>query len=154
LRPIGVWLSSDSKAKTNECWQFEKLGEQSYKLTIVDSDSKRTEFDTHLFQLDGRRFLDCLPRNREGEGIPPHYLLRVDAIAPQLDLVVMDYGWLQKLVAEDPNAIRHVIVPKPVGESSDGDLVLAANTAELQAFLRRHAANTNAFTEPTKLKRR
>jgi len=38
--------------------------------------------------------------------------------------------------------------------SGEGDLVLTANTAELQAFLRQHAANTNAFGEPTKLKRR
>ncbi len=151
---LGAWQSTEPGANTNEFWQFEKLEGQAYKLTIVDSDGKRTEFDTRLFTLDNRRFLDCLPRNREGEGIPPHYLLRVDAIAPTFDLALLDYGWLKKLVEADPNAIRHVIVPKPVGESGDGDLVLAASTAELQAFLRKHAANTNAFSDVTKLKRR
>ncbi len=78
----------------------------------------------------------------------------MDAVAPTLDLTLLDYGWLKKLVDSDPNTIRHVIVPKPVGESGDGDLVLAASTAELQAFLRKHAANTNAFSDVTKLKRR
>jgi len=67
---------------------------------------------------------------------------------------LLDFGWLKKLVSDDPNAIRHVIVPKPLGETGDGDFVLTANTAELQAFLRKHAASTNAFTEPTRLKRR
>ena len=149
---IGVWNAPE--AKTNESWQFEKQGNQAYKLTVMDSDDKRTEFDAHLFKLDSRRYLDFLPRNREGEGIPPHYLMRVDAVAPTLDLVLLDYDWLKKLVASDPNAIRHTFVPKPIGESGDGDLVLTANTVELQAFLRKHVASTNAFADPTRLKRR
>ena len=149
---VGTWSFPESK--TNEFWQFEKLDGQTYKLTIVDSDDKRTEFDARLFTLDNRRYLDFLPRNRTGEGIPAHYLMRVDAVTPALDLALLDYGWLEKLATAEPNAIRHTFVPKPIGESGNGDLVLTANTAELQAFLRKHAANTNAFPQPTKLKRR
>jgi hypothetical protein len=148
---VGTWLGADANAKTNEFWKIEKQGEQAYKLTIVDSDDKRSEFDAHLFKLDNRRYLDFLPRDREGGGIPPHYLMRVDSVSPTLDLVLLDYGWLEKLVTSDPNAIRHTIVPKPMGESGNGDLVLTANTPELQAFLRKHAANTNAFAEPTRM---
>jgi hypothetical protein len=151
---VGVWNAPDANAKTNEFWQFEKSGELAYKLTVADSDDKRTEFDAHLFKLAKRRYLDFVPRDREGGGIPPHYLMRVDAVTPTLDLVLLDYGWLEKLVTADANAIRHVIVPKPIGESGNGDLVLTANTAELQAFLRKHAADTNAFAEPTRMKRR
>lgn len=149
---VGTWRGTDPGTKPGEFWQFEKLEDRAYKLTMAE-DGKRKEFDTHLFKLGGHLFLDCFPRERPEDSLPPHYLLRVGSVAPVLEIALLDYDWLGKLLEKNPKAVRHLIVPKKLGESGDGNLVLTAETAELQRFLLKHVANTNAFGKPAQLKR-
>lgn len=141
---IGVWAEAGSTNAANEHWRFEKAAGQAYKLTIQDKE-KRTEFDTHLFKLNGRLFLDLYPRERPDNSLPPHYLLKVTRLEPALEVQVLDYDWFKKLIEKDPKAIRHIVVPEKLGDNGDGLLVLTADTAELQKFILKHEHTEGAF---------
>jgi hypothetical protein len=149
---IGTWHGTEPDMKPGDFWQFEKLEDRAYQLTMADG-GKRKEYDTHLFKLGGHLFLDCFPRERPEDSLPPHYLFRVGSVAPALEIAVLDYDWLTKLLAKNPKTLRHLIVPKKLGESGSGNLVLTADTAELQKFILKHINNTNAFGQPVVLKR-
>jgi hypothetical protein len=149
---LGAWAEADSTNAANEHWRFEKAENEAYVLTVHEVD-KHTEFDAHLFKLRGVLFLDLLPRERPDNSLPLHYLLKVNRIAPSLDWTLLDYDWLSKLVEKDPKAIRHMLVPKKLGETGNGDFVLTADTAELQRFILKHVNTQGAFP-PGKAMRR
>jgi hypothetical protein len=145
---LGQWASAAEREPAKETWTFEQIEPQTYQL-ITCSPSETNSFDTRLFTLGKTRFLDCYNRARPPYAIPTHVLLRVDQSRPQLILTPMNYEWLAKLVEQDSAAIRHTLVPPEAGRTNDGGLlVLTADTAELQSFVRRHLANTNAWSAP------
>jgi hypothetical protein len=148
---IGVWTDSSTNSE-NEHWRFEKMEGQAYLLTVQDKE-KPTEFDARLFKLNGKRFLDFCPRERPDNSLPLHYLLRVTRIEPALEMNLLDYDWLKKLIEKDPKVIRHMVVPKKLGENGEGDLVLTAETAELQKFILKHVKTAGAFGENLVMKR-
>ena len=148
---LGVWAEAAKTNADKETWTFEKIDDRTYKLIIVDGD-KKTEYDARLFKLKEQQFLDCLPRERTEGGLPLHHLMRVEAVSRGLEFRLLDYGWLGKLVEKDPRAIRHIVVPKKADEGDGGDLVLTADTAELQKFLRKHLKTADAWTEPVVMK--
>ena len=154
---VGQWQGTEPGAKTDikadEFWEFEKMTDKAYRLTVAEKNGRK-EFNAHLFKLGRRSFLDCLPRERPEDGLPLHYLLLVNKTTPTFEFTMLNYDWLTKLLEANPEALRHVIVPKKLDESGDGDLVLTANTAELQRFLLKHVNDTNAFGEPAVMKRR
>ncbi len=150
---LGVWAEAGATNATDEHWQFEKAEGQAYKLTVLKND-ERSEFDTHLFKLKGRLFLDLLPRERPDNSIPPHYLFKVTRLESTLEWRMFDYEWLTKLVAKNPKAIRHSVVPNKLGETGDGWIVLTADTAELQKFILKHEKTEGAFGKVSVLNRR
>jgi hypothetical protein len=141
---VGNWVDAGATNETKETWQFKPGDGQAYRFTLVDAD-KKTEYDAHLFKLKGQLFLDCLPRERHDDFVPPHYLLKVNRLQPNLEMQILDYKWLTDLVEKNPKAIRHLVVSKPSGESGEGTLVLTADTAELQKFLLTHLKTKEAF---------
>ncbi len=149
---LGRWAEAGSTNAANEHWQFDKLEGQAYKVTVVDKE-KRTEYDAHLFKLKGRLFLDWCPRERPDDSIPPHYLLKVTRIESSLELTMLNYDWLKNLIEKDPKAIRHLVIAKPLGESGGGNVVLTANTAELQRFILKHETTGGVFTNGCVMKR-
>ena len=42
--------------------------------------------------------MDCLHVEQAGDGVPPHYLLRVVQIEPTLKTAMLDASWLKKLL--------------------------------------------------------
>jgi hypothetical protein len=149
---VGAWTETGSTNAQNDNWRFEKVESQAYLLTVQDGE-KRTEFDTHLFKLRGELFLDMFPRERPDNSLPLHYLLKVTRIEPTLEVNLLDYDWLKSLIEKDSKAVRHIIVPKKLGESGDGDLVLTADTAELQKFILKHEKTEGAFGKPLVMNR-
>lgn len=149
---LGVWSEPAKTSADMETWTFEKLDDRTYKLTTADGD-KKTEFDTRLFKLGDQRFLDCLPRERHDNTAPVHYLMRLDSVTAKLTIRLLDYDWLGKLVEKSPRAIRHVIVPKKAGESDGGDLLLTADTRELQSFIRKHLKTADAWSDEVTMTR-
>lgn len=150
---LGAWTSPDTTNDIKETWTFEKIAAQTYKLTLTSS-SETNEFDTHLFTLAGERFLDNLSRTRMAYQTPHHFLLRIKSPGLRLELQLMDYEWLGKLLEKEPKTLRHVIVPKEGAETTEGgQLTLTADTADLQKFIRKHLKNTNAWVAPFELKK-
>lgn len=150
---LGTWGDPAETNANKDTWTFEKIGSQTYKLTTQDGSETNT-FDAHLFTLGSEKFLDCLPRERHEYTAPTHVLLRVKSIQPQLEMYLLDYEWLGKLVEANPKAIRHVITPGPAGDSKEDQLVtLTANTAELQKFIRKHLKTEAAWGDPMIMKK-
>jgi hypothetical protein len=150
---VGVWADGGSTNSSGEYWQFQKAEGQAYMLTLQDKEKQTAEFDAHLFKLKGRLFLDCLPRERPDNSLPLHFLFKVNRIEPALELSLLDYDWLKQLIVKDPKAIRHIVVPKKLGQSGEGDLILTADTAELQRFLLKHEKTEGAFGKDSVLNR-
>ncbi len=150
---LGVWQDAKEDGGDKETWTFEKLDDRTYKLITADGE-KKNEFDAHLFQLKGALFLDLLSRERPDNAAPLHFLMRVDAVAPNLQMRLLKYDWLAKLVEQNPKVIRHTIVPKKGGDGEGGDLVLTADTAEPQKFTVKHLKTADAWSDPVKLKKR
>lgn len=150
---LGTWSDPAETNANKDTWTFEKIGGQTYKLTTEDGSETNT-FDAHLFTLGGQKFLDCLPRERHEYTAPTHVLLRVKSIQPQLEMYLLDYEWLGKLVEANPKSIRHVITPGPAGDSKEDQLVtLTAATAELQKFIRKHLKTEAAWGDPMIMKK-
>jgi hypothetical protein len=150
---LGIWGDAEETNDNKEVWVFEKSEAQTYKMSIRGG-SETNAYDTHLFTLGGEKFLDNLPRFRMAYQTPEHLLLRVKSISPTLQLQLLDYEWLTKLVEQNPKAIRHIIVPKEAGDTNEGGhLTLTADTSELQKFLLKHLNNTNAWIEPMVMKK-
>jgi hypothetical protein len=148
---VGVWRDVDAAREKSDSWTFDKLNEQSYKLTTRDN-NETNEFDVHLFTLGDQKFLDCLQRERGAYAIPTHVLLRLNQLQPRLEMQFLDYRWLAELLEAKPKTIRHVIVPGPTPEK-ESMVTLTADTAELQKFVRKHLNNTNAWAEPLVMQR-
>lgn len=148
---LGNWREPD-KTNSVEHWEFARAGTNAYTLTIHDNE-KKTDFKAHLFRLKEWTFLDAVPVTNHDDYIPPHYLLKVVRIEPELEMAVMDYKWLDELLEKRPEALRHLRVDEKPDEPGSGRLVLTANTAELQKFVLKHAANTNAFASPFIMRR-
>lgn len=142
----GVWAKPDVTNAASSGWTFVATTNQTYLLTTKDP-SETNEFTAQLFTLKAERFIDCLSRNRIAYSTPTHLLLRVHSISPELQVEILNFEWLAKLVEKNPKAIRHVIVPNDSGNTQDGgQLVLTADTAELQKFILNHLHDTNAWT--------
>lgn len=138
---VGRW--SGKPEDTNEFWSFERdRTNAAYLLRIVEG-QKDNKYWVHLFKLKQWTFIDAqVMADCEGM-VSPHYLAKVVRMEPTLELQLMNHKWLEAYLEEHPRALRHIRKP---GEYSS-DLVLTADTAELQKFLLKHANDTNLFTE-------
>ena len=149
---VGAWVEAGSTNTDSELWRFEKAGRQAYKLTFQEN-GKQTEYDSYLFKLKGRLFLDLCSREKPDNSLALHYLLKITRLDSALEMNLLEYDWLKKLIEKDPKAIRHIIVPKKLGEEGEGDLVLTAETAELQKFILKHEKTEGAFGKTSILNR-
>jgi hypothetical protein len=142
---IGQWIekeSNESSTESAEVWEFAKAGEKKYTFTISKAE-ETNKFSAHLFKLGGKRFLDWRAEESPDDFVPPHYLLRVRQVSPTLLIEPMNAEWLAKLIEENSNAIRHIVLRDKNG--SGERVVLTADTMELQAFVLKHINDTNAF---------
>jgi hypothetical protein len=139
----GRWLKA---GKTNEFWQFTAAGEKAYLLTTTDETSTNC-FEAHLFQLEQYQFLDLLTTNREMFQLPLHLVSKFNRNETNLALSFLDYGWLANLLETNRAAVRHLTVPQEPGNTNGGNMVyLTSTTRELQKFLLKYGADTNAFS--------
>jgi len=151
---VGVWAEAEKTNTDQESWTFEKTDDQTYRLRVIDKDEK-TEFDARLFKLKNQLFLDCLPRKHGDYSAPCHLLLRVNRLQPRLEMDLLDFEWLAKLIEQQPKAIRHTLIPKPGGKTGDNEgLVLTADTAELQKFILKHLKTEAAWKDLDPMQRR
>lgn len=144
---LGVWKD---KPDGKERWSFTPGEGKSYSLEIQGEDYRAT-FIAHLFKLGDDRFLDIYPakagleekldKNPYGLAlIPTHGFVRVRATEPALRMSCMGLDWLRQQLKQNPNAIDHVIAP-------DDRVVFTAGTEAIQAFIKLHLNNAEAWND-------
>lgn len=121
-----------------QIWKFEAQGNRNYRFTLI-SGGKATVMEVHAFKLQGQLFLDLASTESDFHVIPPHYLLKVVQLVPDLRLSVLDNDWLWDLLSSNPEAVAHHLV--------GGRVVLTAGTAALQAFVRNYLKTPEAWYE-------
>jgi hypothetical protein len=143
---VGEWQAKNESDQPAQ-WQFERLEDKAYKLTVTQEKTKKGEFTAHLFKLGKEQFLDLVPSKCEYDStqadlincamFPGHLLFRVRQIGPELRMAPFDYDWLKKYLDQNPKALAH-------HDESDG-IVLTARTVELQRFVLAHLAEGQLF---------
>ena len=155
---LGVWRPIQAKESSKEDWAFTQSADQVYRLAQTDEEGRKADFEARLFKLKEQRFLDLYLTKLDGDDlkvnawagislVPAHLLLKVEQIEPTLKLAAMNPDWMQKFLKQHPDTIAHRTV-------SDGDIVLAASTAELQKFVLDHIADDEFFGGAMEMKRR
>ena len=150
---LGTWVDDPNSPEVT--WEFERIAEKekAYKLIFSDDKGKKGLFVTHLVKLENRLFMDVYPAELPWEQedpnnlkwpynafflIPAHTFIKVSSIEPQLKMRITNGDEMEKLLKEDPNAVKHI--------SLEDRLVLTASTKELQAFVLKYADDERVFT--------
>jgi hypothetical protein len=131
---MGTWTQAGSQAR----WEFSRRDDRSYGLVYTDNDGQQGRFVARLVKLQDSLFLDLFPEEIEGQAsafykfhlVPIHTIYRVQAIEPRLTLSAIDYKWLEKFLAEHPDAIQYA--------TFNGRKLISAPTEDVQEFLREH----------------
>ena len=155
---VGTWRPVEAKDSSQENWSFTKAGDKNYQLSQTDEEGRKAAFEVRLFKLKDHRFLDLYLTKVEGDNlkvnawastslVPAHLLLRVEQTEPTLKLAAMNPDWMQTYLKQHPNAIAHRVV-------SDGNIVLAASTEELQKFILAHLNDKDFIGGPMEMKRK
>lgn len=140
---LGAWKSADGT------WTFSPGAGKSYKVEIA-SDDQRVECVGHLFRIGDERFLDLYPAEQALEAklqdnpyniglIPVHVLFRVRATQPRLAMSGLGLDWLKELLKREPQSTPHAMLP-------DGRVVLTGTTEALQAFIKQHLKDAEAWS--------
>lgn len=148
-RLVGKWADGDV------IWQFNRDGENAYKLRIVDDNSKEGYFNAHLVQLENMLFLDVFPDGKTLEDVqtfyaihlfPMHTFIKVEQTEPNLVLRMMDVDKVYEVLKNDPNLLKHEV-------TENDDLVLTAATQDLQKFVVEYANTEGVFGDERVLSR-
>jgi hypothetical protein len=170
---LGKWLDDPNSPKS--IWEFKRIedttqkeGElnppkkpkMAYKLILMNKeDNTKGSFFAHLVKLENRLFMDVYPSRipcAEPDPnedwllntfflIPGHSFVIIDSIEPQLKMRWTNQDEMEKLLKEEPNAIKHELV-------EDG-IILTASTEQLQQFVLKYADDERVFSEETTLTR-
>lgn len=142
---VGKWVHPGSTNEDDDGPEFKQFGTNSYMMP-VDSDKSSTNYAwIHLFEIDGRRFLDGRLTNDVMYHTPEHYVWRIKKSQSTLEAALLNMEWLESLLKTNPQALRHTIVEDNPNDGSSKRIVLTADTAELQKFILKYADDTNAF---------
>ncbi len=162
---LGTWVDDSNNIwEFKDANEQEKM----CKLIFVDNEDKKGSFVARLVKLENSLFLDVFPNQFPCKAekqkhqlvedkimltvkvspkwhyntfffVPFHSFIKINSIKPHLKMQLTDDEGMGKLLAEDPNAVKHEIV--------DGTLVLTASTKELQAFVLKYADDSRLFTD-------
>jgi hypothetical protein len=152
-----------------ETWSFEKAGEKKYLLQHTDDDGQLGKFDAYLLKLGKQLFLDLrvLDPGAKDDDLsmnnwarwaliirPGHLFLKVDQISPVLQMRIMDPDALEKLLEKNPKAVRHERIRFDSSADDKGQIVLTAETKDLQKFILKHMNDEKFFGEPSQLRKK
>ncbi len=136
----GVWQDCEG----GDTWVFLLEEESTYRL-IHSEDGKPAEFTAAVFELDGLRFMDLLPREPKLNGfysyhlLPVHGLFRLALDGDTLRLAMLDIDYVDHLLKADPDLVEHT--------RAEDRLLLTAPTAGLQDFLLRCGEDEQIYGE-------
>ena len=149
---LGDWVEAGATNAPAEYARVERVGEKGYSVTTFTT-SETNSSDLHLFRLKQQLFLDECPTNRSLGYVPVHEVSKVTRTGPTMETASLNYDWLAKLLEKNPREIRHMVLREKPTDEKGGRIVLTADTKELQRFILKYVNNTNAWKEPSELKR-
>lgn len=146
---IGSWVKPDSRLSLT----FEKGDNNTYKIVATDENGDAAKLTAGLVRLGNDLFFNTTVEDVDLKGdfakfhlLPVHLFTKITLAGDTLTYATLNFDWIKKLREENKLTIRHEVMNDMV--------VLTGATKELQEFLRKNAANTDAFQKPTELRRK
>jgi hypothetical protein len=144
---IGIWKE---KPDDEDSWTFSKGENNTYNLNLREKDASSL-FDVRLVKLGEHHFVDLSPKGDALEAaklgdfyraalVPGHLIIKVK-LGAKLEMQILQPENLDKMLKADPKILAHTYV------ESDR-LVLTATTADLQAFIKKHAESKELWGDP------
>jgi len=171
---LGTWVDDPNSPKSTwefkrivdsskKEWEFDlpKKQEKAYKLILLDNEQgTKGSFFAHVVKLKDRLFLDVYPSQLPSAKMDPNedwafntlFLIPgdsfaiIDSIEPQLKIRWTTDDQLEKLLKEEPNAVKHELV--------EDRIILTASTKKLQAFVLKYADDKRVFPAKAVLTRK
>jgi len=146
---IGTWSEKDSDEK----YIFTDINGRYYSLVIKNEGVIEGIFIAQLVKLGQTMFLDLTPKfgTPYGDGfyndhfVILHSFFRVHQIDSTLTISMLNYGWLEKYLEQNPDEISF--------DKINGQIMLTAPTKDIQSFLLKHLDTKDAYDEPGSLQR-
>lgn len=152
---LGTWMDHDSvkwnieQFKTPDLLGGSEL-KNFYLIRFNIEGEENTQFNVHLFKLNGQLYADFLPINikvTELTGyhiVPAHSIAKIDLWPDSISLKWFNETWLNSLFDNKIVDIDREIIK---GDSDDEGYVLTASTDELQKFIIKYGNDPNAFRD-------
>ena len=148
----GTWTSDDGKTK----FTFKpKSDSKAYELVCEEKEHGTATLEARVGRIGKHLIADTAITDYDNLGIktdiakfhlvPTRLFTRIAIEGDTLRYATLNVEWLKKGIEEKKLTIAHALV--------NDMLVLTATTADLQAFLAKHADDSGAFQEPHDLKR-
>jgi hypothetical protein len=145
---VGTWV-----AEEDEEFVFTLIDTTRGAYTLLcDEGGATARFEAVLIELGDERFLDIYPDAPVSDNsfyldhlLRVHNIFHVEREADTLWVADFDAEWLETAIDEKKASIAHVPL--------DGAVLLTATTEDLQAFVRKHASTSEAFSVPVRMRR-
>lgn len=148
---LGTWLDDDHTRWVISPYTFSKgfmhgdTTDNSYLVEFYEDSLVPAKFNAHLFEVEGRKYLDFLPlRENRYDGLLDAHLLTTHSLAlidyednGQVTISWFDEEWLNNLFEENRVKIAHEKITGAAGELGS-EYVLTASTSELQKFIAKY----------------
>lgn len=152
---VGYWLDGDSSLWTVEQLKVSSVGSEravdSYKINYFEKKDEASEFEVHLFKLNGQTYVDFIPFEINVPDmtafhlLPTHSIAKIEMSRDSINLKWFNESWLAGLLENNKIRISHETIK---GENDDDDsYVLTASTEELQKFIIKYGNDPNAFKD-------
>lgn len=116
----------------------------SLLLYYLDNPEKRTEFQLHLVEIDGKTYIDFFPEEWETDNtiigfhlMGVHTFAKVDIENDSIVINWFDSEWFAKKLEENKIRIKH--------EKNSANILLTALPKELQKFVSKYSNDEDAF---------
>ena len=137
------WLGPDERAKYNTG--------NTYRM-IATEDSLEQEFAAHLFELDGKTYIDFYPVDIELEHgflswhmVPVHNFCEIEISEDQIIFRWFDTEYFRDLIEQNKIKISHIDL--------EGEILITAGTDELQKFVKKYGNDIVDYSRPDTIPR-
>ncbi len=138
---VGTWINA------NGAMMAVRLSEQkSYQVILKNTNGETGVYDVAIGRLGNGWFLDSYPaggtNDRDYHMIRTHVLSRIQVTGDTLQIASLEGDWVKKMADSGKIQIAYVM--------TGGDVLLTAQTEEVQQLLRRYADDPGAFPKKDK----
>lgn len=148
----GRW--TEPGEKNADVYEFKPKGEKQFILShTAGAEVAKDSYVVRPFKLGSQVYLDVFTSERSSNLIPGHQVWKVSRLDP-LEVQQFDLDWLKKTLAAKPSLLRHERIYEADDRPENYGLALTASTSELQAFLSKQAAVSEAWGDVGRLVRK